>query len=226
MKKKSFEVALWGVFAAVGIICIAIGLGAFLHRSQNPNHIETVGTVVRRVGNTTEVAYIAEGESRIGVLSGASSSYVPGKELAIYYDKDDPNVIGAPGLDVLLLIPVLPGSIFAIMGGIGVGHALSKKRRAARLRETGRKVWAQFQSVEKDYCLTYNGRHPYRVFCVWRNPADGMEYRFKSDLLWADPSFRIQERGIEQLAVFLDEKNAKHYYVDTRPLTESLVDLT
>lgn len=226
MKKKSFDLMLWCTFALVGLLCIGIGLGLFLPKATNSNHVKTVGTVIRETNGKTEVQYEAEGKSHTGVLNGRSSAYVPGKEITIYYDRENHNKIDAPGLDVLLLIPVLPGSVFAIMGGIGVGRALSKKRRAARLRETGRKVWARYEGVRVDTCYTVNGRHPYRIYCVWANPADGMEYHFKSEMLWTDPSFRIQERGIEQLAVFLDEKNAKHYYVDTRPLTESLVDLT
>lgn len=224
--KKHFQFTLWAAFALAGLVCIGIGLGLYLPKALNPNHVMTEGFVIQETNHNTEIYYKVDGQIRVGILNGTSSSYVRGKQISVYYDKTNVTKIGAPELDLLLLIPVIPGIVFSMMGGFGVVWVQSKDRRAARLKETGKRVWAKFEEVKIDFSYTVNGHHPYRIFCVWVNPVDGMEYHFKSDLLRTNPSFRIKERGISTFPVFLDEKNPKRYYVDTAALTENLVDLT
>jgi hypothetical protein len=164
-----------------------------------------------------EVEYrLASGETRTFTSSVGSAppDHQVGERVTVLYDPADPGDARLPDTMSLWLLPIVLSGFGVISGSVGatmfVVRAVSWRREAA-LRRHGRRVQARFQSVERNGSLTVNGRHPYRIFCQWQDPATGLVHVFKSKNLWFDPTAFVRE---PDLTVFVDPKRPRRYCVD------------
>lgn len=107
MKERKLENLIWIIFAGIGAIFVVIGFVMFDNIFTYTNKVDTVGTIteISPYRNTNHdrdyrvyVSYTAEGKEYESILGGYSSSFYEGKEIEIYYDKDNPNEIGAKSL--------------------------------------------------------------------------------------------------------------------------------
>lgn len=125
------------MFAILGVIFIIVGLFTVKNVLNYENKIDTVGTITKIItyhrGTDDEshevyVSYTVDGENYESRLGSYASSFYEGKEIEMYYDKDDPSKIGVKSLDLLVwLFPAL-GLIFVILGGREIIVELNRKR--------------------------------------------------------------------------------------------------
>ena len=153
---------LWGTFTTMGAIIVIIGLIVFFSVCNYKNKVDTVGIIID-TGNETTVSYSVEGEEHESSFSGYSSSFHVGDEIEIYYDKDDVNKIGSKSLDLLYLILPGIGSIFLLIGMIGLGVLSHKKKKEKNLRENGELVYATYSETILNVNVRVNGRYPYNI---------------------------------------------------------------
>ena len=143
MKENKLENLIWIIFASIGAIFVIIGLVVFGNIFNYANKVDTVGTIteISSYRNTNHnrnhevyVSYTIEGKEYESILNSYSSSFYEGKEIKIYYDKDNPNKIGVKSLDLLFLIFPGIGLIFLIIGGTGILVKINKRRLEKRLK--------------------------------------------------------------------------------------------
>jgi hypothetical protein len=103
------------------------------------------------------------------------------------------------------------GTVFGLIGGAMLLGPMLAARQQADLRQRGTRIVTTFQSVEQNTSLNVNGRHPFRVFTQWTNPATSQIHVFESENLWFDPTAHINARDI---GVYIERGNPKRYYVD------------
>ena len=216
---------LWGTFTTMGAIIVIIGLIVFFSVCNYKNKVDTVGIIIN-TGNGTTVSYSVEGEEHESSFSGYSSSFHVGDEIEIYYDKDDVNKIGSKSLDLLCLILPGIGSIFLLIGVIGLGVLSHKKKKEKNLRENGELVYATYSETILNVNVRVNGRYPYNIIVEWNNPEDGKKYLLKSKNIYFNPEMLIEERNIKTFPVYINPNNKKQYFVDVDILNEDVVDLT
>lgn len=226
MKLYKTEYWLWGTFAAYGILFLIIGACVCIPRFSYAGKEETAAYITKIQDHKTYVSYTVEGETYTSRLNGYSSSFYPGKEIEIYYDREDPERIGARMFDLLFLIFPGIGAVFFLIGGTGMLVLLGRKKRDQNLKETGRRVYGAYQKTAQNLLYTVNRRHPYYIVCQWRDPEDGKTYLFRSGNLWMDPEPLIQARNITVFPVYFDPRNKKRYVVDTEAVTRYAVDDT
>lgn len=222
MKDNKKETLMWIIFAIVGAIFVAVGLILFGSVFNSANKVETTGIITRiSLSGSPEnesykvyVSYVVKGDEYESILNGYSSSFYEGKEVEIYYDKDNPNKIGMKSLDLLILIVPGIGLIFLIIGGTGILLKVSKKKLEKRLKKDGKLIYADYDETIINTSYSINGRHPYKIICEWINPVDNEEYMFKSRNIWINPEDIIEERNIKQFPVYIDKNNKKKYVVD------------
>lgn len=222
MKDNKKETLMWIIFAIVGAIFVAVGLILFGSVFNSANKVETTGIITRiSLSGSSEnesykvyVSYVVKGDEYESILNGYSSSFYEGKEVEIYYDKDNPNKIGMKSLDLLILIVPGIGLIFLIIGGTGILLKVSKKKLEKRLKKDGKLIYADYDETIINTSYSINGRHPYKIICEWINPVDNEEYMFKSRNIWINPEDIIEERNIKQFPVYIDKNNKKKYVVD------------
>lgn len=228
MSGNKVENLAWIIFTIVGTVFVAIGIILFGSVFDYTNKIETTGIITRislsgsseNDSNKVYVSYVAEGNEYESTLSGYSSSFYEGKEIEIYYDKDNPNKIGMKSLDLLFLIFPGLGLISLIIGVTGISAKARGKKSEKRLKENGELIYADYVETIINTSYSVNGRYPYKIICEWTNPVDSEEYMFKSKNIWSNPEDIIEEKNIKQFPVYIDKNNKKKYLVDIDILTE------
>lgn len=235
MKGNKVENLIWIIFFGIGLIFIIIGIVICANIFNYKNKVETTG-IITEIGsyrdldgqreNSVYVEYTVDGRVYESALNGYSSNFYEGKEIEIYYDINNPSKIGVKSIDLVFLIFPGIGSIFLVIGGVGIIIKGRRKALEKKLMSYGNKVFAKIIDVCNNTRYTVNGRHPYVIICQWNNEIDGKEYIFKSGNLWFDPTFAIEQKNIDTLPVYIDMKNKKKYVIDTSILADEVVDLT
>ncbi len=233
MKENKLENLIWIIFLSVGAIFFIIGLVIFGNISNYENKVDTIGTITKISSHESAnddidyevyVSYTIEGKEYESKLNSYASNFYEGKEIKIYYDKDNPNEIGMKSLDLIFLIFPLIGLIFLIIGAIGILVKINKRKLEKSLKESGELIYADYNETVLNTSYHVNERHPYYIICEWNNPLDNKKYIFKSKNIWINPEKIIKERNIKQFPVYVDN-NKKKYVIDIDILTENIVDL-
>ena len=233
MKENKLENLIWIIFVSIGAIFLIIGLVIFGNISNYENKVDTIGTITKISSHESAnddidyevyVSYTIEGKEYESKLNSYASNFYEGKEIKIYYDKDNPNEIGMKSLDLIFLIFPLIGLIFLITGAIGILVKINKRKLEKRLKESGELIYADYSETVLNTSYHVNERHPYYIICEWNNPLDNKKYIFKSKNIWINPEKIIKERNIKQFPVYVDN-NKKKYVIDIDILTENIVDL-
>ena len=205
MKENKLENLIWIIFASIGAIFVIIGLVVFGNIFNYANKVDTVGTIteISSYRNTNHnrnhevyVSYTVEGKEYESILNSYSSSFYEGKEIKIYYDKDNPSKIGVKSLDLLFLIFPGIGLIFLIIGGTGILVKINKRKLEKRLKENGELIYANYVETVLNTSYRVNGKCPYNIICEWNNPLDNNKYIFKSKNIWINPENIIKEKNI------------------------------
>ncbi len=234
MKIRTLENLIWILFFIIGLLFTVIGAVIGVNTLNYENKVDTMGTITRieyytdidgdRLENVY-VSYYVEQKQYESKLTGYSSDFYEGKEINIYYDKNNPNEIGVKSLDLLFLIFPGIGLIFLIIGATGLLVKINKKRRKNKLKTYGEKIEANYRETTLNTIYSVNNVHPYNIICEWNNPIDNKKYIFKSENLWTNPEIMIAEKNVQTFPVYIDRKNKKKYIVDVDILTENVVDL-
>lgn len=144
MKENKLGNLIWIIFTGIGVIFFIIGLFVVVNVFNYENKVDTVGTITEissyrstnhNIKHEVYVSYTVEGKEYESILNSYSSGFYKGKEIEIYYDKDNPNKIGVKSLDFLFLIFPGMGLIFLITGGTGILVKNNKRRLEKGLKK-------------------------------------------------------------------------------------------
>lgn len=115
---------------------------------------------------------------------------------------------------------VMVGLVFSLTGflvfcfGAGILLLRAKRKKNQKfLKENGRKIYATVVSIEMDFQISNNYRHPYVLSCEYTD-GSGNVHQYKTEPIMDD---RIDERVIGTLVpVYVAKENLDDYYVDYR----------
>lgn len=236
MKNKGL-MKIWLIFAIIGA-CMLVGGGVYLFFQIRFNstavsiqaEITDIESYRDNDGDIRHSVYVTytymdEIYQNIPLGSYNSGMYV-GKEIALLCDPGHPEKVSTPlgsyiGPGVLLLL----GVVFSMIGGIAMVVDLRKKSKKKYLLQHGRVLHAVVDDIALNMNYSVNGRHPYIIYCTYRDEYKDVLYRFKSDAIWINPE-EIFPYGSE-IDVYVDEKDYSRYYVNTeRSALGKVVDFT
>ena len=219
MKENKIENLIWTIFASIGAIFVIIGLAVFGSIFNYENKVDTVGTITgissyysgtnHNRNHEVYVSYTVDGKEYESRLNSYSSSFYEGKEIDIYYDKDNPNKIGVKSLDLLFLIFPGIGLFFFIIGGTGILVKINKRKSEKKLKENGELIYANYVETVLNTSYRVNGKCPYNIICEWNNTLDSKKYIFKSKNICINPENIIKDKDIKQFPVYIDNNNTK-----------------
>lgn len=230
MQTNKVENLIWIIFTVIGIILILIGVFVGINIFKYDNKENTIGTITNissHIDNDGDrnyevyVTYNVDGKKYESKLNGYSSSFYEGKEIEIYYDKDNPSEIGVKSLDLVFLIFPGIGLIFFIIGGTGIIIKIKRIKFEKSLKENGEVIYANYVETIINTSYRVNRKHPYNIICEWNNPEDNKKYIFKSKNIWLNPENIIEQRNIKKFPIYVDNKNKKKYVIDIDSLTEN-----
>ena len=215
-----------GIGFLVGGFILTKNLNAFMERAIAVDGVITeivYDNVNENSSDDVFVSYEYDGQMYDHVqLNYYSSGMYEGKELTLYVDPDSPRKIEtAEGNRTLLIVVFAVGGFLTIVGIPTILTSYLRKLKNNKLAETGQHIYGTIESIERDTSVTVNGRHPFRVYCNYKNPADGMTYKFKSDCLYFNPndSYKVGD----SVDVFVNPDNYKKYYVEIIDKTANTV---
>lgn len=235
MKTNKIENLIWIFICGIGLIFLIIGIVISVNLFNYENTVETTGVITEIASYRDSdgdknydvyVSYEVNGQQYESEMNSYSSSFYEGKEIEIYYDKDNPNKIGMKSLDFIFLIFPGIGLLFFSIGGIALLIKANKKKMEKNLKVYGERIEANYVETLLNTSYSVNGRNPYYIVCEWNNPEDEKLYIFKSGNIWTNPEKIIKEKDIKTFPVYLDKINKKKYVVDIDAITDKVVDLT
>ena len=234
-KRSSSLVIFFVIFGLVGIVFLIAGL---VYQSSSRRFrsiaVEVTGTIAEiqasrhsdgDVSHTTYVNYSYGGQSFEHVHLGyySSNMYV-GKEIPLLVDPDQPgHVKSAAGDNMALVIMLGMGLVFTLVGVIPTTCMLANSAKDKKLMQSGKRLQATVESVDFNNSVTYNGRHPYIIFCTYQDPYRDVTYRFKSKNIIRNPGYAPGD----SIDVYVDPEDYSKYVVDAdTPANPRVIDYT
>lgn len=229
MKLEKTENMAWIIFALVGTAFFIASIIMLIMPYTIKNKVETTGVIsnIRRNQSAhsddmpiVTVTYTVDGEEKETILNYYSTRFYEGKQLTIYYDKNNPNKIHAKESSILAYGFLGFGVLLSVIGYSQLIRKARKKRLVENLKQTGDLISAEYIATKMNVYYSVNGKHPYNVVCRWIDPGNTKEYQFTSKNLWPNPEDIIAEKNITEFPVYIDKNNKDIYFVDTSIIKE------
>ena len=162
------------------------------------------------------VEFTAENGSDYKFTSSISTyppAYDLGETVDVLYDTENPGNASINSFFSLwggVLITGGLGLLFATVGAVMIAIGLLKGASKKRLVETGLRIKTRFHSILLNPGLVVNGRNPYQIRSVWKNPRTAETHLFDSDNIWFDPTGHVPD----EITVYIEHENPRRYFVD------------
>ncbi len=234
MKDKITVVKMiFGLFAALGIIFIIVGILWFAIGSRFKKSAVEVSAVIQEIeqyrdsdGDLSHRVYVSYSYNEQNYenvrLNEYSSNMYEGKEIEIMIDPNNPRVnMMNLGLYLGSGIFIGMGVIFACVGIfplIGLGRSSSVQKK---LIASGQYIYATVESIQYNKNYTMNGQYPFIIYCTYKDDYKNIIYRFKSDNIWTNPEYFVQPGS--EIKVFVDRQNYKNYHVDIESIMQAKI---
>jgi hypothetical protein len=140
-------------------------------------------------------------------------AYDVGEKVSVLYDETNPNDASINSFFPLWASTIIFGSLGTLFSAIGItmfGIDLFRNRKNNHLIENGMKITTKLHSIEFVTGLVVNGRNPYRIRSLWKNPRTAETHIFSSDNIWFDPTGHVPE----EITVYIEHENPKRYSMD------------
>lgn len=235
-REKLASGLLSGVFLSIGVIFFVSGILWMVNILQfRSRAVEVYGQIER-----IETSWDSDGESSREVyitytyngktynnvrINTYTSSMYEGKEITLFCDPYNSGRVELKS--TLYLAPVLfivIGAIFSLVGGGLSMVKLIKAGKKRKLMRQGLTLYATVEEISHNTGYSVNGKHPFVIYCSYRDEYRDVTYRFKSENLWTDPSPVFPEGST--IPVLVDGENYSQYYVNTEEMQKKIVDYT
>lgn len=235
-REKLASGLLSGVFLSIGVIFFVSGILWMVNILQfRSRAVEVYGQIER-----IETSWDSDGESSREVyitytyngktynnvrINTYTSSMYEGKKITLFCDPYNSGRVELKS--TLYLAPVLfivIGAIFSLVGGWLSMVKLIKAGKKRRLIRQGLTLYATVEEISRNTGYSVNGKHPFVIYCSYRDEYKDVTYRFKSENLWTDPSSVFPEGST--IPVLVDGENYSQYYVNTEEMQKKIVDYT
>ena len=99
--------------------------------------------------------------------------------------------------------------IFVVIGGAMLYFSIRRMLKGKKLRENGKKLYAEIVEMVPNYNYTINGRHTYILRCE----ANGVPYE------WEYPKTRADDLVGKRVTLYVDPEKPEEYFVDLKSIT-------
>ena len=135
-----------------------------------------------------------------------------GNKVKIYYDPSFPEKIDFGDTISYNMRGVVLGGLLFILGLFLFLRFYLKEKANKKLIKSGRRIAADFVSVERNEKYRMGDKNPWRIKCKWTDSYSNKEYFFLSKDYTIDPAPFLAGRS--RIDVYLDPANPAKYYMD------------
>lgn len=212
MKNKISHIYIF--FSCIGLLFLIIGIVVAINYKNNIDNSKKISAIITDIKEyKVHVEYNVDGTIYNNVLNYYSNGMHIGKKIDIRYNLDNPNKIYAGQIFIIIIFSLL-GFIFFMIGIIPSIVKILKNKKNLKLKQTGRKILAEIDCVEKDYRYSFNGRHSYIIKACYKDEINCKVYFFESNRIWFDAEEIIDKFNISTIPVYIDNNNFNKYFVD------------
>lgn len=179
-----------------------------------------IGTGRRRRSSTEHnvfVSYSVKGVEYNNVEIGYYDNTMrEGGSIELLYDKTNPaNVRSERGLFFGAILFAGLGALFMVIALIITVCFFPRRQR---LKKTGVRYEAAVSNIHFIQNVIVNGRHPYRVECVFVDPATGIEKHYKSNNIYQD----LEKYELQTVPIYIHPEFPSKYYIDVDEAIEKI----
>lgn len=235
-KDRAFNLVFY-IFAVFGMIFVVIGILMLISNIRFTKDAVEVNAVIAQIESYRDsdgdinhrvfVNYSYGGKTYEGIRLGEyDSNMYEGKEIKLLLNPVNPQKISTRfGMIFGSSMFIGMGAIFALVGIIPLIVMARKKVQKKKLLAQGSYIYATVEDIQLNTGYSVNGRHPYVIYCTYRDEYKDIIYRFKSDNIWTNPG-HIIEPGSE-IRVYVDGTDYSKYHVDAESILDKrIVDYT
>jgi hypothetical protein len=136
-----------------------------------------------------------------------------GDKVKLWYDKSDPAKVDfGDTVSYNMRGVVIAGLVFIFLFYYFIRYA-RKDSVIKRLKASGKKVAAEFISIERDEKFRMGDKNPWQIKCRWTESITGKDYYFLSTDYTIDPAPYL--KGRLTVDVYFDPENPAKYFMDT-----------
>lgn len=237
MKGRKFLYLFCGIFGVIGAVLLISAVMVHISDRKFMAEAEEISGVIDSIETYRDsdhethhrvyVNYTYNGKQYNKVrVNFYSSSMYEGKDITLYCDPQRPERVVVQGANIFAVVILSGMGILFLCAGI-IPFIISIRVRAKKkkVRETGRTLYATVDEIGYSRNYTINGRHPYVIFCSYRDDYKDITYCFKSEYLWVNPEPMVTVGST--IKVYVEENNYKNYYVDAESMIQTkIVDYT
>jgi hypothetical protein len=214
MKKKIVVLIL----ILAGSLFLIIPLSSIIKSLKLRNHgVLTESTVVERSGKKGLSMVTVSFTTSEGILVTAKAvkrQFISaGEKTRIWYDPAFPQKIDFGDTISYNMRGVIAGGILLITGLYYFIRYSSSDRANKKLITYGKKIAAEFVSVDRNEKYRMGDQNPWIIKCKWIENTNSKEYYFVSKDYLIDPAPYLN--GRYHIDVFIDPVDPGKYYMDT-----------
>jgi len=208
------------IVTLVGLIFILIPSKMIFKSLSIKSHgISVEGTVLERRTNAkggmsqVTVAFATQEGKTISASASKHEHVRTGDKVRIWYDPESPQVIDFGDTTGYNMRGVILGCIFFIFGILLFIRYTVKDISNKKLQRSGKKISAEFVSVDRNEKYRMGDKNPWMIRCRWIDDRNHQEHYFFSKDYTIDPNPYLN--GVSHINVFIDHVDAGRYYMDT-----------
>jgi hypothetical protein len=212
---KKIAVIILMVVAAIFFTIPLISINKSLKLKKSGIHTE--GTVIKRTikkGLAVVTVSFITSDGKQFTANASKRSYVStGEKVMLYYDPASPQTIDFGDTIGYNMRGVIAGGFLFLIGFYYFIRYSLKDNAKRKLLTTGKKIAAEFVSVERNEKYKMGENNPWLIKCRWIDSNNNKEYQFVSTDYIIDPAPYLNGRN--HLDVFIDPNDPLRYFIDT-----------
>jgi hypothetical protein len=201
-----------------GALFLTIALLSISRSANLKKHgTQTQGTVTDKTvkkGLTTVSVTFTTSEGNMVTAKGSKRQYVSkGDKVSLWYDPSSPQKIDFGDTIGYNMRGVFAGGLFFLIGLYYLIKYSITDSTAKKLVKSGKKISAEFVSVDRNERYRMGDNNPWVIRCKWTDNSNNREYFFLSKDYTIDPAPYLN--GRYHLDVFIDPSDPSRYFMDT-----------
>jgi hypothetical protein len=202
----------------VGSVILVLTLPGIISSVRLKKHgVSAESIVLRRSGNkglsTVTVSFNTPDGKQVTAKASKRNYVSSGEKVMIYYDPAFPQKIDFGDTISYNMRGAIFGVLLFILGFYLIVLHIFRDTVNNRLIRSGRKVAAEFVSVDRNEKYRMGDNTPWVIKCRWVDSRDNQEYFFQSKDYLIDPVPYLN--GRYHIDVFIDPADPGKYYMDT-----------
>lgn len=159
------------------------------------------------------VSFTTSDGAQVSAKSAKRGSVSKGEKVNIFYDPTSPQTIDFGDTVGYNMRGVIAGGLLFLVGLYYFIRFSIMDNVRKNLIKSGRKIAADFISVDRNEKYNMGKNNPWIIKCRWTDATSNVEYFFVSKDYLIDPVPYL--KGRSQIDVFIDPANPDRYIMDT-----------